>query len=93
MEFSLTQNLDELTVPDEIPDPARMPMSVEVHTHACSTKSYLTQMDRLEGWKRLGQRRMFWLVVWRDVDTAVFFKREWAREFIRELKVAWIHEV
>jgi hypothetical protein len=81
-ELKLSQELDRGA--EEIPDATRIPYTVEGHSH--------NHFDRIEGWRMRNSHKMLWLVVWRDKPIAVFFKREWAREFIRELKVAWIHE-
>ena len=71
--------------PNLIPDSSRMPISVERHSHDGE--------DRLEGWRIVGYgNRMFWVVRWRSRAVAVCLKRQWAREIIRDLKVAWIHE-
>jgi hypothetical protein len=91
-ELSLRQELDP--GPKIIPDPARSPMTVEPHSH--------DNKDRLEGW-RLNTwyndhahdrypKQLYWVVVIRDKPVAISFKRQWARELIRDLKVAWVHD-
>lgn len=87
-ELKLSQTLDE--GPGEIPDPSRVPLTVEAH----SPGTHLTDCpDRLEGWRRRGNLgKMLWVVVWHNKPVAVCFKREWARELIAELKVRYVME-
>ncbi len=62
--------------------------TVESHSH----RTPLGSPDRLEGWMVRYRKKILWIVFWRNEAVAVFFKRQWAREFINELKVQWIHE-
>ena len=49
--------------------------------------------DRLEGWylPRFGHR-LFWIIFIGNEPMVIAFKRQWAREMIRDLKVSWVHE-
>lgn len=38
------------------------------------------------------KRRLVWLVIWQKEEMAVFLHRDWAREFINELKVQMVME-
>ena len=87
-ELKLAQVLDE--GPREIPDPVRMPMTVEAHSPG---RTISECPDRIEGWRRRGHLgKMLWVVVWHNEPVACCLKREWAREFIRELKVRHVME-
>jgi hypothetical protein len=89
-ELRLSQELDE--GPGEIPDPVRIPLTVEAHSPACTYLHPTECPDRLEGWKLRHAKKMLWVVVWHNQAVACCLKRKWARELIAELKVRWVHE-